>query len=216
MDEWMNHRDALFERAVRRGRVLQWRRRLLSSAAVVAVVGLGVGVLATRPSNDSGVRVEAPGATSTTTSIDTTSTTGPTATTTTGNTTDTTSAAAHDSIGVFAGSWERHGIDLHITAAGNATMNWRTYRVCGQDAPPCDTWVGNVITDGGHATFRLQATGPQTAAGTVLTTSDASTLPLGPINATLGEKGDLVYLVPFPGANMPFCGPRANDPRCGA
>ena len=189
MDDWMNHRDALYERAVHRGRALQWRRRIVASAAVAAVVALGVGILATRPDGDHRVRVEGPVATSTT---------------------------VPEPVGVLAGAWERHGVDLHITPDGDATMNWRTYRVCGQDAPPCDTWVGNVITDGGHGTFALHATGPQTAAGTVLTTSDAATLPLGPISASLDEKNDLLFLVPFPGSSAPFCGPRANDPRCGA
>lgn len=210
MDDWMNHRDAVFERVIRRGRILHWRRRMLSGAAVVAVVALGAGVLATRPSADHSVRVEA------STSSSTTSTTNTTVTTNTTDTTSTTSTPVHEPIGIFAGTWDRHGVDLHITPDGRATMNWRTYRVCGQQAPPCDTWVGNVITDGGHATFGLQATDPQTATGIVLSTTDPSVLPLGPIHASVDETNDLVFLEPFPGANAPFCGPRANDPRCGA
>ena len=210
MDEWMEHRDALYTRAVHRGRVLQWRRRIASGSALLAVVGvavLGVGTLTAGSGDPASVNVAAGPTSTASTSSTSTATTG---------TTSTTSTTVPQLSPQFVGTWVRHGIDLQFAAGGRMTMNWRTYKVCGQTPPPCDQWVGSEINDGGHASITLHATGPATAAGTVLTSSDPSMLPVGPVTASLDEKNDLLFVDPFPGADAPFCGPRATDQRCGA
>ncbi len=193
MDEWMEHRGELYDRVIYRGRALRARRRLLPVVAGAVVVVAVVGAFVMRPTDTARV-VAGPGASAPTS----------------------TAPTAPGPLEVLAGTWYRHGVDLTITPAGHATMEWRVYTVCGQDPPPCDNLQGNEVDDGGRATLELHMTSPTTASGTVVVTSDSSSLQLGPIQARFDEQHDLLFVDPFPGPGKPFCGPRATDQRCGA
>lgn len=124
-------------------------------------------------------------------------------------------AAGPTGAGPFTGGWYHHGIGVSITASGSGTAEWRTYATCGQDPPPCDTFSGNLIIDGGHATFTVTATSPTTATGQVEVTTDAKTAPVGPMTMTLDPAHHLLYWSDVPATA--FCGPQsAPDSPCGA
>lgn len=117
--------------------------------------------------------------------------------------------------GPFTGMWYHHGVGLTIEASGTGSASWRTYATCGQDPPPCDTFSGNVIDDGGHATFTVTALSAATATGQVLASADPHSAPVGPMTMTLDLANHLLYWSDFPG--VAFCGPEttATEP-CGA
>jgi hypothetical protein len=94
--------------------------------------------------------------------------------------------------GAFADTWRLHTNVLTINADGTGFADWRTYRTCGQDAPPCDTWTGNVITDGGHATFHLTTVTGNEAKGIVDLSSDPAFLAVGPLTLSLTPDDLLV------------------------
>lgn len=106
--------------------------------------------------------------------------------------------------GPFAGSWSHHGIGLRIDSTGSGTADWRTYATCGQDPPPCDTFSGNLITDGGHATLTVTAAGPTVANVQILDSTDTKNVPLGSTTMTFDFAHRLVYWADWPGTA--FCG----------
>jgi hypothetical protein len=116
----------------------------------------------------------------------------------------------------FFGTWTRHSTYLTILRNGVATLEWRLYRECGVDPPPCDLSVGNAWYNGGRATLYIRPTGRRTAVVTVTSSTDLHALPLGATRAWLNARADLLYLVPFPGAAYPFCAPGASYGACGA
>jgi hypothetical protein len=117
--------------------------------------------------------------------------------------------------GVVAGDWAHHGFGISIDPSGLASMTWRTYRVCGTDPPPCDTFSGNEIIDGGHATVVLRSTSSTTAAGRVITTTDPATMAIGPISVRVDPVHDKLFVSATGG--LAFCGPHAPEPNdCGA
>ena len=119
-------------------------------------------------------------------------------------------------IGPFAGYWYAHGIHFTIDSEGNGSGTWRAGGLCPKDPAPCDTFSGDLIFDGGQAAFTLERTGPSTAAGTVLGTTQASVLPRGPLVARLDAAHDLLYLTSPPSSDPVFlCGPNAKTSKCG-
>ncbi len=92
----------------------------------------------------------------------------------------------------FAGYWYAHGIHFTIDSEGHGRGSWRAGGLCPKDPAPCDTFSGDLIFDGGQAAFTLRRTGPSTAAGTVLGTTQASVLPRGPLTARLDTAHDLL------------------------
>jgi hypothetical protein len=90
-------------------------------------------------------------------------------------------------------------------------MQARTYRVCGQDPPPCDTFSGDIITDGAVVTGQLTTVTGDVAIGVVTDTSDPANEPTGPITMTLDPATDSIIAF---GTN--FCGPNAPGDTCGA
>ena len=113
----------------------------------------------------------------------------------------------------FAGLWSWHGAHANVDLQGIGVASWRTYRWCQQDpTPPCDFLDGNLIISGGAATFDLVHVDGSVAYGYVTSTSDASTLPLGPLRIELRPDDHLS----FPGlGGGPLCGPHASHD-CGA
>jgi hypothetical protein len=108
--------------------------------------------------------------------------------------------------GPFADTWHLHTYAVTINPDGTGYADWRTYRTCGQDPPPCETWTGNIINDGGHATFHLTSVTGTEAQGTVDISTDPSRLPAGPLHLTLAPNDLLVINGQQPG----LCGSTAS------
>jgi hypothetical protein len=115
----------------------------------------------------------------------------------------------------FVGFWSGHGRALEVLDTGEASINYRTYRVCGQEPPPCDTVTGNAIIDGGRVQVQLESRSATTAAGSVVSSADPAypagtraTFKLDPNDALDVQIGDAAF------AN--FCGRAAPISYCGA
>jgi hypothetical protein len=121
------------------------------------------------------------------------------------------SASASPTFNAFVGEWSGHGSYLVIRRDGSFIMEMRTYRTCGQDPPPCDTFSGNTITSGDVATGRLTQVSGEVATGTVTHTTDPADTPAGPITMTLDPANDTIFA-----RNVSFCGPGAPSGNCGA
>jgi hypothetical protein len=121
------------------------------------------------------------------------------------------SASASPVFTAFAGQWNGHGTYLVIHPNGSFTMGLRTYRVCGQDPPPCDTFSGNTISDGDVATGQLTSVSGEVTNGQVTHTTDPADTPAGQITMTLDPATDTISA-----RNVSFCGPSAPSGGCGA
>lgn len=114
--------------------------------------------------------------------------------------------------GIFVGTWTGHARTLVVHADGSARVDYRLYRTCGTDAPPCDRIVGNEIFDGGHVTLRtvevVTAHHTSTLTATVLTSTDP-TYRVG-ASQTFTLRGDIIDS-PY----ATFCDARS-DGQCGA
>ena len=97
-----------------------------------------------------------------------------------------------------------------IDPTGYGILNWRTYRTCGPDPPPCDIVSGTFIIDGGNATFALTPTTPTTASGRVLTTTAPGQVPPGRFTARLDPTRNLLRVSLPLAADFPLCGPSAD------
>jgi hypothetical protein len=134
-------------------------------------------------------------------------------------------AASTSKTSPLAGEWYRHGVSLTIDGVGHGTLTFRTYATCPEDPPPCDTFSGHSIIDGGNATLILSSTGPTTASGRVLTTTAPTAFPVGRLVAQLDTVNGLLYLSPsdseyfplFPSGEFPLCGASSpSEAPCGA
>jgi hypothetical protein len=130
-----------------------------------------------------------------------------------GGTTSAASPAASGSptFTAFVGQWYGHGSYLDIHSDGSFTVSARTYRTCGQDPPPCDTFSGNTITDGDVATGQLASVSGEVATGQVTHTTDPPDSPAGPITMTLDPATDTIST-----RDVSYCGPSAPTGNCGA
>jgi hypothetical protein len=88
----------------------------------------------------------------------------------------------------FAGDWGGHERGLSIRADGYFTLMARTYRVCGQDPPPCD--IGT--EPGDRASGWLTSVSGDVATGKVTHTTDQTGTPLGRITFTLNPETDII------------------------
>jgi len=104
----------------------------------------------------------------------------------------------------FVGDWGRHGADLVITADGNFTFAWRTYRDCGQAVQPCDQTVNHTIFSGGRATGTVHAVAARSAAGQVIATNDPTFVPAARFLAEVTPY-ELLTLR-FPSTTLTLCG----------
>lgn len=120
--------------------------------------------------------------------------------------------AVAGSPGIFVGTWTGHARTLVVHPDGSARVDYRLYRTCGTDAPPCDRIVGNAIIDGGHVTLRtvqvVTAHHTSTLTATVLTSTDP-TYRAG-TSQTFTLHGDIIDS-PY----ATFCDARS-DGQCGA
>ena len=92
-------------------------------------------------------------------------------------------------------------------------MLWRTYRTCGTDPPPCDTFRGNAIDSGGHATLLITEQTAATASGRVSASTDPADLPIGPFSLRSAPNA-MLTLSPWPGSDYRLCGPKTPASAC--
>ena len=78
--------------------------------------------------------------------------------------------------------------------------------------------MGNTIVDGGHAQFRLTATGaPGSASGQVIGSDDPEAFQPGFVMTVSLTPGDVMLVSSSPTAqSVAYCGPRATAGACGA
>ncbi len=119
------------------------------------------------------------------------------------------------SSGWLEGKWFAHTLGLTVDRAGHARITWRTYAVCGEDPPPCDTFRGGEIVDGGTATGIFTDIDRTTASGRVLTSTDPAGLPVGPITLRFDPGHDVLSMRPSPRGPSPLCGPHPVSVVCG-
>jgi hypothetical protein len=131
----------------------------------------------------------------------------------TGSTTRPTRSTEVSSAAWFAGEWAGHSLELKLDRAGRGTMLWRTYKTCGTDPPPCDTFRGNTIDSGGHATLLVTKYATETASGRVITSTDQAELPIGQFSLRLAANG-MMTLSPWAGSHYPLCGPNTPNSAC--
>ena len=111
----------------------------------------------------------------------------------------------------FAKQWDAHGFSLTVKPDGSAAASWRTYAVCGDDPPPCDTFRGNEIISGGAATIRFMGAMGDTTDGTVTSSTAPDLLPRGPVTLAL-QPYDMAVLYWNSGSrSLTLCGPRYTD-----
>jgi hypothetical protein len=125
---------------------------------------------------------------------------------------------SHPTFTAFAGAWSGHGDGLDILPNGRFTLSARTYRTCGQDPPPCDTFSGNKIINGDNASGQFTSVSGEIASGSVTHSTDPADTPTGPITVTLNPSTDTIN-AHIGSPNSPatiFCGPSAAAGQCGA
>jgi hypothetical protein len=128
-----------------------------------------------------------------------------------------TSAAARSSspgprtFAELAGDWYAHDAGIDIQPDGRFVIVIRTYRVCGQVAPPCDTIRGNEIIPGDRATGQLTSGSGGAATGVITHTTDPSLSPEGPVKIDLHPSTDSISVNEYT-----FCGTKAPVGYCGA
>jgi hypothetical protein len=108
---------------------------------------------------------------------------------------------------------------MTIAATGYGTFNWRTYRECAVNSPPCDYSLGNEIIDGGYALFGLRSASPTSASGHVFETNDPREVPTGSFTVAFDRPDDMVFVSLANGQELAMCGPKAQPPasnQCGA
>jgi len=112
--------------------------------------------------------------------------------------------AARPDLTPFVGVWSRHGAGLTISPDGSLSLEWRTYRTCGQDPPPCDQIVNDLINDGGRAIGTVHAVAARSAGGRVSATTDATFVPA---TSFVAEVTDYQLLtLRFPSTTLALCG----------
>ena len=112
----------------------------------------------------------------------------------------------------FVGDWFGHSVYVTFDRAGHGTMMWRTYNTCGTDPPPCDTFRGNVIDDGGVQTLVITKHGTGTASGRVTASTDP-VLRVGSFSLRSAPNATLT-LSPWPGSHYRLCGPKTPNSAC--
>lgn len=100
--------------------------------------------------------------------------------------------------GPLTGIWHVHTYYLSVYTDGHGVFTWPIHTTCGtapgQGAPPCDTLRnGGETIDGGYATLTITQRAGNSATGIIASSTDASTLPNGPVALQLASN-DLLYL----------------------
>jgi len=113
----------------------------------------------------------------------------------------------------FTGDWGAHTLVLTFDRAGHGTLLWRTYSTCGTDPPPCDTFRGNTVDSGGHATLLITKNSGTSATGQIVTSTDPAQLPAGPFSVRSAPHG-MLMMNPSPRGDSPLCGPKTPVSAC--
>jgi len=101
--------------------------------------------------------------------------------------------------------------DLRSRRARHAAL--AQYKTCGTDPPPCDTFRGDAVDSGGHATLRINQHSGTSAAGQIVTSTDPAQFPIGPFSIRSAPKG-MLMLDPSPRGESPLCGPKTPISAC--
>jgi hypothetical protein len=112
---------------------------------------------------------------------------------------------------LFQGLWAGGGRGIMIRPDGRFVFTARTFVVCGQNPPPCDTISGNHISDGANASGQLTSASGDVAKGNVIRSTDSSIFPDGRITIILDPATDVIYV-----DGEDFCGDSAPGGTCGA
>lgn len=132
------------------------------------------------------------------------------------NTTTTTAVpAASPLMQALAGEWDHHGFHMFVNSNGSGEFQWRTYRSCPPDQPPCDL----PYEESGWADFQLTQISAKEAKAQVGGTTDPTLVPTSGFTVLYDDQHDLMELSIPPGARTTMCGPRAAGPQvinCGA
>ena len=146
------------------------------------------------------------------------STTAPTTTTSSPPPASTATAASAGTLGPLVGTWGVHGSGIAINSDGSFNFSARTYRWCGTGVPtPCDSEDGTTIVTGIQITGTLHSTGPDSASGTVNTSTTPGIGPGSPLTVSFNSATGTVTLSLGSGAKaVPLCGATTSDPTaCG-
>lgn len=105
-----------------------------------------------------------------------------------------TQSTASRNFATFTGDWGGHERVLSIRADGYFTLEARTYRVCGQDPPPCDSASSASEFFGDRASGWLTSVSGDVATGEVTHTTDQTGTPIGRITFVLNPETDIITL----------------------
>ena len=130
-------------------------------------------------------------------------------------------ATALDLTGLIRDDWYTHGGGVSIRPDGTFSFIYRTYRTCGQDAPPCDTLHTDthVIDSGGFVTGRITAGATPRWSGVISGASEPGSWPVGDITVSYDASTDSLHIQPASGnfqQGVVVCGPNAPESFCGA
>jgi hypothetical protein len=111
----------------------------------------------------------------------------------------------------FVGTWNGHGRQLVVTAAGQVTIAFRTYVDCTATITTgCDQITGSSIHPGGHASGHVtEVLNPTTVFVTFASSTVTSAVPLGPVRLGHDLTHDAVAIFAGEFSGVPFCGPGA-------
>lgn len=114
--------------------------------------------------------------------------------------------------GPFAGTWRIHAFSLTIGTTGDGSFAWAIHCLGGTSSPPpCRGSDAYFIPQ--HASIALSSRHGQTAAATISSSSDTTTVPDGTVSARIGAN-DLLYLTVQGSPVVPsypyLCGERAS------
>jgi hypothetical protein len=122
--------------------------------------------------------------------------------------------------GVFAGTWHVKYYFVRISSDGRGSATWPIKTICGQsaqsDGSACDAMnpTTGVISDGGHAQFRLDSVTGHTAKATISGSTESTVLPNGYVVLAYSNS-DVLYITPAtatsssPFGRSTFCGASA-------
>jgi len=94
----------------------------------------------------------------------------------------------------WVGEWGAHGSAMLINPSGLGYFYWREYTNCVPATSPCDAYVDDGISSGGHVTFHVRSTSGTEASGETLTTSDPRVWPLRPFSLRFESSKGLLYM----------------------
>jgi hypothetical protein len=111
------------------------------------------------------------------------------------------------------GQWDGHGRHLSIDNRGNFDFSGRTYVVCGDGPPPCDSVAGDAVVDGATAKGTITSRRGNVFTAQVTSTNDTEYVPRGTATFVYDPAQDTLTIQP---TDLVFCGPASATGVCGA